>query len=163
MKYIIAIILILPLCCAAQDCKIIRETDPYTKETKVSTGFITLDGASVTIDGNSSEIDMFFTMDGGEKCFDNNSTAYIFFEGTKLKVTTRNSGSMNCEGFFHFTFRNTPTTQSMLQKIATQKIHLITFTSNSKKENKIELSPQQQDAVMNFTNCLVNEAKKLIK
>lgn len=163
MKYAFLIVLLLPLHSIAQDCKINKETDPFTKETKLSTGFITLDGASVTIDANSTEIDMFFTIESGDKCFDNNSTAFIFFEGSKLKMTTRNSGSMNCEGFFHFIFKNTPTTQSLLQKMVTQKIHLISFTGNTKKEHKIEFTPQQQDVVMNFTNCLVNEAKKLIK
>src|SRR5260221_8474931 len=149
MKYIFVIVLLFPFYTQAQDCKLHKETDPYTKETKLSTGFIKLQSGSVTVDANRLEIDVFFTLAGADKCFDNNSTAFIFFEGTKLKMTTRNSGSMNCEGFFHFTFKNTPGTNSLLQKLSTQKIHMITFTSNSKKENKIEFSPQQQNAVMN--------------
>ena len=163
MKYIFVIALLFPLYTLAQDCKLHKETDPYTKETKLSTGFIKLQSSSVTIDANRMEIDVFFTLAGADKCFDNNSTAFIFFEGTKLKMTTRNSGSMNCEGFFHFTFRNTPGTNSLLQKLSAQKINNIVFTGNGKKETKIIFTPEQQQTFTSLTTCLVNEAKTLIK
>jgi len=163
MKYIFVIVLLFPLYTLAQDCKLHKETDPYTKETKLSTGFIKLQSSSVTIDANRMEIDVFFTLAGADKCFDNNSTAFIFFEGTKLKMTTRNSGSMNCDGFFHFTFRNTPGTNSLLQKLSAQKINNIVFTGNGKKETKIIFTPEQQQTFTSLTTCLVNEAKTLIK
>ena len=163
MKYIIGICLLFPLYTGAQDCKLNRETDQYTKETKISTGFIGLGRGSVTIDANSTEIDIFFSLEGVDKCFDYNSTAAIFFEGTKLKMINRNGGSMNCEGLFHFIFRNTATTSSLLNKITTQKINHIVFTGNNKKESTVTLSPADQQTLMTLANCLVNEAKTLIK
>jgi hypothetical protein len=163
MKYLLAFALLFPLGISAQDCKLHRETDPYTKETKISTGFIQLEDGSVTIDGDATEIDVFFSLEGSDKCFDNSSTAAIFFEGTKVKMSMRNSGSMNCEGFFHFTFKNTPATNYQLQKFSTQKLASIIFTGNNKKETKITLTPGQQQTFLSLTTCLVNEAKKLIK
>ena len=163
MRFLFALIFLFPLLVVAQDCKLNRETDPFTKETKISTGFLALDGGSVTIDADAGEIDILFTLEGADRCFDNNSTAAIFFEGTKLKLNSRNGGSMNCEGLFHFVYRNTATPPSMLNKIMTQKINHIVFTGNNKKEATINLSAIDQQALMTLATCLVNEAKTLIK
>lgn len=169
MKNIFALFLLSPLFSLAQDstasqCKLIKETDPYTKEIKLSTGFIFLDGGSVTIDADSKEIDVLFSIEGADKCFDNNSTAAIYFEGVKTKLNSRNGGTMNCEGLFHFIFKNTATTTtSMLQKIMTQKINHILFIGNNKKESTINISPADQQTLMALATCLVNEAKTLIK
>ncbi|HEY6061993.1 MAG TPA: hypothetical protein VIV35_00190, partial [Chitinophagaceae bacterium] len=130
MKYILVVALFSPLFLTAQDCKLNRETDPFTKEVKISTGFIPMDGGSVTIDATKAEIDFLFSIEGADRCFDNNSTAFIFFEGTKLKLTSRNGGSMNCEGLFHFIFRNTSSLPSLLTKMTTQKVNHIVFTGN---------------------------------
>src|SRR5262245_55670248 len=115
MKVIIAVFLLLPLFIVAQDstgavCKLIRDTDPYTKEVKLSSGFMSLQGATLTIDADSKEIDFFFVIDG--KCYEDESTVFIFFEGSKAKTTYRNTGSMNCDGYFHFIFRNGLSTPS---------------------------------------------------
>ena len=168
MKQILAIVFLLPLFLAAQDpvaagCKLTRETDPYTKETKLSTGFIFLDGGSVTIDAGSREIDVLFSIEGVDKCFDNNSTAAIFFEGVKTKLTNRNGGTMNCEGLFHFVFKNTASTTTVLKKMMTMKISHIIFTGNNKKETKVTIGPAEQETLMTLATCLVNEAKTLIK
>ena len=163
MKYIIIIILLLPIFAVSQDCKLNKDTDPFTKETKLSTGFIRLQNASVTIDADKAEIDFFFSLNGNEKCFDNNSVASVFFEGTKAKTTSRNSGSMNCDGFFHFNYKNTLGTNSLLQRLSTQKISSILFTGNNKTETRITFNPEQQQIVMQLTTCVINEAKKLLK
>ena len=155
--------LLLPIFAAAQDCKLTKETDPYTKETKLSTGFIFLDGGSVTVDADTKEIDILFSIEGVDKCFDNNSTAFIFFDSVKTKLTVRNGGSMNCEGLFHFIYRNTPSTSTILQKIMTQKITKIVFTGNNKKETTVNLATKEQFTLMAQATCLVNEAKTLIK
>ncbi len=168
MKKIVALFLILPLFSAAQDtiamrCKLNKETDPYTKETRLSTGFIYFKGGSVTIDADSKEIDMFFSIEGTDKCFDNNSNAAIFFEGVKTKMNSRNGGTMNCEGLFHFVFKNAALTTTLLQKIMTQKINQIVFTGNNKKESFITINPADQEKLMVLATCLANEAKLLIK
>lgn len=164
MKSFLYFLLLLPVISVAQDCKVTRETDPFTKETKISTGFFAMDGGSVTIDATSMEIDFLFSIEGADRCFDNNSTAAIFFEGPKLiKFNTRNSGTMNCEGLFHFNFKNTAAPNSLLNRIMTQKINHIVFTGNNKKEATINLTPIDQQALMVLVTCLVNEAKGLIK
>jgi hypothetical protein len=168
MKKIVAFFLLAPLFSAAQDslvapCKLIRETDPYTKETKLSTGFVNLSGGSVTIDADSKEIDVLFTIEGVDKCFDNNSTAAIFFEGVKTKMSSRNGGTMNCEGLFHFVFKNTALPTTILQKMMTQKINHIVFIGNNKKESIVSIRPAEQEKLMALATCLVNEAKTLIK
>jgi hypothetical protein len=163
MRYFLLIFLFIPFFSDAQDCKLNRETDPFTKEIKLSTGFIPMDGGSVTIDATKAEIDFLFTIEGVDRCFDNNSTAFVFFEGTKLKLTARNGGSMNCEGLFHFIFRNTTSLPSMLTKMTTQKINHITFTGDNKKVSTINISPADQQLFMTLAECLVNASKELIK
>ena len=163
MKIILAILLLSPLFSVAQECKITRETDPFTKQTKLSTGFIFFDGGSVTIDADSKEIDVLFSIEGADKCYDNNSMAFVFFEGVKTKLSSRNGGTMNCEGLFHFVFKNTASTPSLLQKIMTQKINHIIFTGNNKKESSINIGPADQESLITLATCLVTEAKTLIK
>jgi len=163
MKPLLIAVMLLPFFGRAQDCKLTRETDPYTRETKLSTGFIFVDGGSVTIDADSKEIDLLFSIEGADKCFDNNSTAFIFFDGVKTKLTARNGGSMNCEGLFHFIYKNTPSPNTILQKIMTQKITKIVFTGNNKKETTLNFGSTEQQTVVAQATCLVNEAKTLIK
>ncbi len=174
MKNIVILLLLSPIFAAAQDsvvlsdnrqipCKLIKETDPYTKQTRLSTGFIALKGGSITIDADSKEIDVLFSIEGVDKCFDNTSMSAIFFEGVKTKMSSRNGGTMNCEGLFHFVFKNTALTTSVLQKMMTQKINHIVFTGNNKKESIISIKPEQQEMLMAVVTCLVIEAKTLIK
>src|SRR5258706_12733072 len=143
MKYGIIPLLLISIYTSAQECKLNKVTDPFTKETKLSTGFIGLQNASITVDADKTEIDFFFSLNGNDKCFDNNSMAAVFFEGSKAKISYRNSGSMNCEGFFHFNFKNTEGTPSLLQKLSTQKIASILFIGNDKKETRIIFTTEQ--------------------
>jgi hypothetical protein len=167
MRYFLLVSLFFPFFSMAQDtavngCKLNKEKDPYTKEIKLSTGFIPLDGGSVTIDATKTEIDFLFSIEGIDRCYDNNSMAMVFFEGTKFKLSTRNGGSMNCEGLFHFIFRNTASLPSMLTKMCTQINH-ITFSGDNKKNvSTVTLSPADQQLFMSLAACLVDEAKKLI-
>ncbi len=166
MKIVAWILCFIPLYAGAQDCKLHTDTDPFTKETKLSTGFMALQGGSVTIDADSKEIDILFSINGAARCYDNNSMAEIFFEGLKAKTTARNAGTMNCEGLFHFIFRNTkgnPT--SLLQRIMTKKITHIIFTGNDAKKTKttITVGPEEQEKIMALAGCLVAEAKTLVK
>ena len=92
----------------SQDCNLIKEVDPYTRQTRLSTGFIELTGASLVADADSKEIDLMVTFKT-DRCFDDGCTAMIYFTGGKQKLSLRNGGTMNCEGLFHFIFRNGPT------------------------------------------------------
>jgi len=44
----------------AQDCKVLREEDLFTRQVRLSSGFFELTGASVTADADKKEIDLLF-------------------------------------------------------------------------------------------------------
>lgn len=166
MKYIALIVALVPFFLSAQDstaigCKLVKETDPYTRETKLSSGFISLQGASLTIDADNKEIDFFFAVP--DKCFADASTIFIFFEGSKIKTTYRNSGSMNCDGFFHFVFKNGITTPTVLKKLGSQKVANFVFTGTDGKATTVSLLPDQQKSLMDIITCMIAESKTLIK
>jgi hypothetical protein len=166
MKFLAFFVLAMPIFLQAQeqDCKLKKSTDPYTKEVKLSTGLIQLDGASLSIHADSKEIDFLFTMDAKEKCFNDGSTAVVLYEGkSKLKANFRNAGTMNCDGFFHIIFKNMASTNTLLQRLITQKIVSIQMTDTSKGLITLTLTPEQQQLIMTHADCLVKEAKKLVK
>ena len=164
---LIGLAALLPVFGLAQDssgCKLIRETDPYTKEVKLSSGFIGLDGASVTIDADSKEVIFLFSIEAADKCFDNNATVDLFFEGIKSKTMNRNAGTMNCEGLFQLVFKNSnsnPTT--VLQRLSTRKLTHLIFTGNSKKPQTVNLGPKEQEAFMFLANCVLTQGRSLIR
>jgi hypothetical protein len=143
------------------ECKLVKEADPYTKEIKLSSGFISLQGGTVTIDADNKEIDFFFVIN--DKCFDNLSTVFIYFDGSKIRTTYSNAGNMNCTGYFHFKYRNSATTQTVMKKMATQKTAQFVFKGTDKKETIISLLPEQQEIFMKAVACMAAEAPKLIK
>jgi hypothetical protein len=163
MKYALIIFIVFPAWLQAQDCKLKRTTDPYTKEVLVSTGFIQFDGASLSINADSKEIDFFFSMDGKEKCFSDASAAVVIYEGKKPKATFRNNGPVNCDGIFHIIFKNGAAVPALLQRLITQKITSIQFTGNNKSQITLTLTEEQQQALMTKADCLMKEAKTLIK
>ena len=165
IKYLYIFVVLLPLATTAQDsarleCKLAKDTDPYTRETRLSSGFISLQGASLTIDADKKEIDFFFAIP--DRCFSDASTVFIYFEGSKTKTTYRNTGSMNCEGYFHFIFRNGTTPPTVLKKLASQKVANFVFTDNDKKTVIISLLPDQQKKVMDAAACIVQESQSLL-
>jgi len=163
MKYMLAIIFLVPLWVSAQDCKVKRTTDPYTKEVKMSTGVIPLQGASLSVDADSKEIDFFFSIDGKERCFSDASAIVIVYEGTKMKSNFKNAGPVNCEGVVHLTFKNQATTPTLLQRLITQKIISIQLTGTNKSQTTINFSPEAQQTLMTKADCLIKEAKTLLK
>lgn len=163
MKGIWMLALLFPVFSVAQECKLSKETDPFTKETKLSTGFMFFSGASLTIDADSKEVDLLFSIEGANRCFDNNSTAVVHFEGTKVKMNLRNAGTMNCEGLFHFIYKNAASTTTQLQKLTGQKISQIVFTDNNKMDITVTLTGKDQELLISLGTCLVTEAKTLIR
>lgn len=161
MKPILSMLLLLPLFIQAQECKLISEKDPYTKETKLSSGAMTLQGAVLTIDADKKEIDFFFELKG--KCFNDMSTALVYLENSRVKTTWRNAGNMNCDGYFHFKFRNGTTTPSMLNKLATQKVAQFIFKGSDDKEVVVSLTPEQQQLLQEVVDCVNKEAKALLQ
>jgi hypothetical protein len=102
-----------------------------------------------------------FQLEG--KCFDGASNAAVFFEGSRLKTNFKNTGTMNCDGLFHFTFRNTNPSPTALQNLGSKKISSIRFKDNSGKETGVMLTPAQQQQLMDLANCVISEAKKLVQ
>ncbi|MGE5521901.1 MAG: hypothetical protein ACM3VS_18405 [Candidatus Dadabacteria bacterium] len=166
MKYSLLLLLCLPFFSRAQDCKLTKSTDPFTHETKLSTGFAPFNygvaKVSVSADATPSTIDLFFWVRNEGACFDNTSTALIIFEGEKSKNIYKNGGSMNCEGAFHISFKNSASTNFQLQKIATKKISSIKLTGTNKTEINLTLTEDQKTLLMNMAACAVNQGKTLI-
>ncbi len=150
----------------AQNCNLNRDRDPYTKEIKISSGFIELDGASVTIDASKDEIDLLFSVDQNKKIFDDNTSSQVFFESSKVKMTIRNNGSMNCKGIFHFIFKNSTNTPSQLTRLSTTRINHIDLYNSldmTKKIGSISFPALAQTNFMTLTTCVINEAKTLLQ
>ena len=165
MKYLFIAVLLLPLFSFGQSCQLKKETNSFTHETRLTTGFMPFNTTLLSVDANSTEIDFFFSVNsaGDAKCFDENSTAVITFENNRTKLTLRNSGSMNCEGLFHFSFRNGTATASQLQRLGAQKVSTITFNGNNKSITVITLSEDQKQLFMDLANCIAKEAPTLKK
>jgi len=163
MKYFIAAILLLPLITLAQDsCKLKRTQDPYTKQIKLSTGFIDIGSARVSIEATKTEIDFLFSLSSGI-CFDDQSTAAAFYVGTKVKTNLKNSGTMNCDGLFHLNFKNQTNTPSFLQNFSNKLVTYIKFTDNTRKETVVEPTGEQQQTLKRLVTCVINESKTLLQ
>ena len=164
MKRIVAIALLLPLFSFAQECKLKKTKDQFSQEPKLSTGFVPFSAATLSIEADSKELDFLFSLtDKSEsKCFDDASTMSFVLEG-KQKANFRNTGTMNCEGLFHVTFKNLVTTPGALQRLVNKKITAISFTGNNKTVTAITLGATQQQELMDLITCVVKESKTLIR
>jgi hypothetical protein len=167
MKNLILLFFLFPLFGNAQDsCKLKRSTDEFTHVTKVTTGFVSfpVNGVplSISIDATKTEVDFFFWINEPSKCFDETSTAQVNFDGERLKANYKNSGSMNCEGAFHFTFRNSTSTPSNLLRLTDKKISSIKLIGNGKSETVISFTEEQKQQLMRMAACVVREAKTLL-
>ena len=146
----------------AQDCKVLREEDLYTRQVRLSSGFFELTGASVTVDADKKEIDLLFSFKTN-RCFDDGCTATVYFAGTKSKLLLRNAGTMNCEGLFHFIFRNGTTVNYQLKKMATTAVSQLVFTDRDQKLISVILDESQQRSFMKALQCVTDEAVKLLQ
>jgi len=165
MKILIFALLILPFASFSQDtCGLKKSKDPFTNVTKLSTGFKNFNGdgldLAISADATPTDIDFFLWLKNGSKCFDGESTAQIIWEGERSRTTLRNSGSMNCEGAFHFIFKNGPTTASWLKKMATKRLATIKLI-NGKIETLITLNEDQKVLFQKMASCIANEGKGL--
>lgn len=168
MKYLI-LLLVAPFFSHAQDCKIKKELDPYSKEVKLTTGFKKFGtGGSQTLlsaDANKTDIELIFSVKAGAEgtCFDNNSAALLVYEGGRLKGNFKNNSSMNCEGLFSISFRNVITTPVALRNLATKKVLSIKLSGNAKTVIELTLNDAEQQLLMKMATCIIEESKTLIK
>lgn len=160
-------LLFIPAFVNAQDsCKIKNETDSYTKQSKLSTGFISFPTEAklaISIDATATEIDFFFWIREEGKCFDDESTAQINYEGDRLKANFKNTGSMNCQGAFHFNFKNSQAIPSNLKRFTEKGVTSIKLTGPNKTITQITFSEAQKKQFQKMVNCIVLQSKTLIK
>ena len=164
MKFSILLLALLPAISFAQNCALKKEKDQFTQEPKISTGFFKIGTDQLSIDASAKEIDFFFSISSQKdsKCFDDASTVTVIFEGDRLKSNFRNTGTMNCEGLFHFTLRNGPSTPTQLQNIITKKVKGFKFT-NGKTVTDVTLTEEQKKMLADLAACIATDAKTLIK
>jgi hypothetical protein len=164
MKQLLYFALAFPLFSLAQDCQVKKTKDQFTKEPKITSGFYTFGNTQLSIDADAKEIDFLFSVKTATepKCFDDNSTVSFIYDG-KLKANFKNTGTMNCDGLCHVTFKNLATTPGPLQRLASKKITAISFTGNDKSVTSLTLGVEQEEELMQLVNCMVTQAKTLIK
>jgi hypothetical protein len=168
IKSLLLSMILLPLGLFAQDCKIKRSIDPYTKETKVSTGFVPFGAGSdrfhLTVDASKTELEFIVSLNNAKegKCFSDASTAVLTFEGGKIKSTIKNTGSMNCEGSFTLGFKNTISTPAPVKNLISKKVINIKLTGNGKQVTDLILTDKEGEALRLLAGCLVAEAKALL-
>jgi hypothetical protein len=168
LKSLLTLTAVLPLTAMAQDsCQLKRETDPFTHQQKISTGFVpfVINGkqVSISIDATDKEIDYFFWIQNDGACFDTESTAQVNYEGDRLKASFKNTGSMNCDGAFHFTFRNLVNSPAHLARLSDKNVASIKLTGTGKTVTELSFTPEQREKLKRMTACVVREAKTLIK
>ena len=160
MKIFMLLFFLFPAMLFAQDCQLKKEKDQFTQQDRLTTGFIQLTNSKLSITADSKELD-FFIAASNDKCFDENSTLSVVFDDGHSKLNFRNSGSMNCQGLFHFTIRNTATPNFNLQRLAAKKVKALVLT-NDKAVTSILLNADQQQALQTAADCMAKQAATLI-
>jgi len=166
MRSLFLVLLFIPVFCFSQDCDLKKEKDQFSQLPKLSTGFIKFDADvpfELSVDATKPEIVFFFVLkNGGDpKCFDDASTVVFTFDNSRSKATLRNASTMNCEGYFHLNFRNSPTTQTALNRLATQQVSTINFI-NGKISTLINLDENQKLVLQKMAACIAKEGKTLL-
>lgn len=148
----------------AQDCNLTKGTDDFSGLPKLSTGFMDLQDVKLNIDATGKEIDYFFVISNhAANCIGDQSEALVLFEGGKQKMTLRNTGGDNCNGYFHIVMKGGQFTPAALQKLSTKKVVSITFSDRNDKKTIIALTPAQQDLLLKVSGCVAEQAKTLPK
>jgi len=165
MKFLLPLLFALPLGVFGQDCAIKKTKDQFSQEPKLTTGFIQLSNARLSIDADAKEIHFLFVVgnNGEMKCFEDASTLSISYDSIRTKSNLRNGGTMNCEGYFDVVFKNTPSTNTYLNRLTTHTVQTLTFTGNNKQVTVITLSDDQKALLKQLATCMATESKTLIK
>lgn len=165
MKKWILLLAFLPLFAFAQECKIRKEIDQFSQLPKLTSGMVKFDTSvpfQLSTDATKTDITFLFLIQGGAdgKCFDDESTLVLTFEGNKSKQTLRNTGPMNCNGYFHLNYRNSATSTQM-KRLTTQKITSMTFI-NGKTQTIINLNELQRAQLQTMMSCISIQAPTLL-
>lgn len=163
-----AVLFLLPFFGFTQDtCQLKKETDAFTHQVKLSTGFVpfTANGVqlSISVDATSTDIDFFLWFTKDQKCFDDESTIQINFEGDRYRLNLKNTGSMNCEGAFHFSFKNTANTPPQLKRLVDKRVTSFHITGANKTITDISFSEEQKKQFARMAACIARDAQALRK
>ena len=163
-----AALFLLPFFALAQDtCQLKTSTDPFTHQTKISTGFrpFTTNGVqlSISVDATPTEIDFFLWFTKDQKCFDEASTIQVNFEGDRYRLNLKNTGSMNCQGAFHFSFKNSANTPPQLQRLLDKRVSSLRITGPNKTITEVSFSEEQKAQLLRMASCVVRDSKTLLK
>lgn len=166
MKQLLLFFFLLPAFAFGQECSVKKLKDKFSQEPVYSSGFMHFTGAkgekvSLTIEADSKEVRLLFSIP--ENCFNDQSAAAFSFDGSRSKSNQKNSSAMNCDGIFSIVFRNTNSTSYALNKLATQKATSIIFTGSNNQKIEVVFSEEEKTNLQQKANCLVTEAKSLIK
>jgi hypothetical protein len=163
MKLLFALFFI-PFITSAQDCNLKNEKDRLNQDPRLTSGFKSLGAGSnkflLSISADKKEIDFFFALDKSATCFNDLSRAMITFDN-KQRASYRNGGTTNCKGYFHFIFPNQEKLNANLTNLSIKKINTIQFTDINNKKEILTLRPEDQEEIMKFTACVLNELEKL--
>jgi hypothetical protein len=164
MKQLALLFLLFPFLANAQDCSLKNERDRFNQDPKLTTGFVSLGAGNdkflLSVSADKKEVDYFFALDGSAMCFNDVSRVVVTFE-TKQKGNFKNGGTTNCKGYFHFIFPNQQNLNANLTNLSLKKIATIQFTDTGNNKKIITLRPEDQDAVMKLTACVLAELEKL--
>lgn len=167
MKQLFVVFCLLPALANAQDtCVLRKSTDDFTHQTKISTGFVPFVSngrqLSISIDATAIDVDVFLWFSKDPKCFDDQSMIQVNFDGERIKQNYRNTGSMNCEGAFHFTFKNVATTPYNLQRLVDKRISSLKITGPNKSVTDFSFTADQQVQLRRMIACVVRDSKTLL-
>lgn len=164
MKYLSFLFIFFPYFINAQHCTLKNEKDRYNQDPRLTTGFISLgaghDKFLLSISADKKEVDYFFALDNSTMCFNDYSRVIITYDN-KQRGNLKNSGTTNCKGYFHFIFPNQENLNANLTNLSQKKIATLQFTDNNNNKKILTLRPEDQDAIIKYTNCVLAELEKL--
>lgn len=159
------LLVIFPCIIFAQDCDLKDEKDRFNQDPRLTTGFKTLgagrDKFLISITADKTEIDIFIALENSGLCFTDISRATVYFEGGKQRSTYKNGGTSNCQGNFHFNFRNQEPLHTSLTQLATKKVVSIQFQLPENQKREFALRPEDSDALLNMASCIMDQLASL--
>ena len=166
MKHLLISLFFFPAFAFGQECNVKKSKDKFSQEPIYSSGFMHFTGSkgekvSLTIEADSKEIRLLYSI--RENCFNDQSTVAFSFDGSKSKSNLKAANAMNCDGIFSVVFRNSNSTSFALNKIATQKTTAMNFTGSNGQKIEVVLKEEEKLNLQAKADCLVKEAKSLIK
>jgi hypothetical protein len=168
MKYIAALLFLVPVFANGQDCLLRDEKDQYNQGVRLTTGFKEFVKGTeeflFSVSADKTEIDLFFSVSNPNGiCFDDYSRATVVFEGGKQRATFRNGGTTNCKGNFHFVFKNQESIPANLTNLSIKKIQSVQFTGEDGKKKELLPSAEEQEQILQMIACMMKELEGLRK